>query len=999
MEIATPCRDETARLEALYALELLDTPAEERFDRWTKMAQRYFDVSMSLICLVDVDRQWFKSRQGISASETARSISFCGHAIKSDEIFVVEDARSDPRFADNPLVTGPPFIRFYAACPLRAPTGQRVGTLCLIDPTPRTFPSKDAKLLREMGILVEHELATKQTKPFSLKSLLAPKRLAKGAEPLIKAITGQLGASAITVACFVLLFGLGLTIEHQRQQRLYAEAQRTVLSSLTGLRGNLESILNAKLYLAQGLSGLVHARPDIDSQDFQRYAQEISGNVRGIRSLQLARGGVVSHVWPLQGNAAALGHNLLADPSRRQAAQQAISNRALWLAGPVTLRQGGDALIGRLPIFLDHADRAEEFWGFATVLLDLDEVLTDSGVTELSERYRIAIRGVDAAGDAGEVFYGDPATFASKPVTLSVTLPAGSWQLAASPKHGWAHYSAFTLTIWLGLGLAAMLLSLLLYALLRLPRHLRQAVANSSSALSRSESRFSDAIDSMSDGFIIYDRDDRAVAVNQQLRQLYPDGQGMDLGDSYEDFIRAGLACHRYRTNGTSDFFDATQRAHSETHSTSEHELSDGRWVQVVESTMGDGGKVCFHRDISAAKHQYDQLIQAKQRAEEANSAKSQFLATISHELRTPLNGVLGLLNILSEDPSLNITQHRHVFTAHDSAQQLLNILNEILDISKMEAGKLRLDCENFTLADTLRSAANLQRASIEHKGLSFAVEIDPALSVPVQGDSGRLRQVLLNLLSNACKFTPSGEVKLAASLSEATDDNIGIAITVSDTGIGFEQQQAETLLEPFTQLDSKANRQYSGSGLGLAICQRLVTMMGGELSIQSSPGNGSSFTVNLHLPRGEHQLEASRPMSAPTPTELGWPNIRVLLAEDGTTNQLVIKAMLENSGYRIEIAHNGEEALRAVKNFCYDIILMDVYMPILDGIAATQLIRQEENGRSIPIIALTANAMQGDKERFLAAGMNHFLAKPVSKQDLLSAMYHCLSPKYASVS
>lgn len=1002
MDIATPCEDETERLEALYSLGLLDTPAEERFDRWTRMAQRYFNVPISLICLVDVDRQWFKSRQGLSATETERNISFCGHAIQTDELFIIESADTDPRFHDNPLVTGPPYIRFYAACPLRAPNGQRVGTLCLIDDKPRKFPAKDAQLLKELGLLVEQELAkqARQAKYGIMRGSYAS--LLKRAQASIRALGGNLGACLTSLAFFILLMILAGTVERQREERLRIDGERAVLAELASLRGKLESVLNAKLYLVQGLSGLVHARPGIDERDFQYYANEIGSKISGVRSLQLAPNGVVTYVWPLESNRAAIGHNLLNDPERQTAARKAISSRELWLAGPLTLRQGGEALIGRLPIFLHPDGGPETFWGFASILIDVDAMFLEAGITKFATSHRLAMRGVDAGGKYGEVFFGDPALFQTDSMTTAVTLPAGSWEIAAIPKQGWESQSKLNTTIWLSIFLAASLMSILLYALLRLPSNLRRAASTSSSALARSDSRFKDAIEALPDGFIIYDEQGQTAVTNQQLRQLYPASQsGIQLGKQFEDFIRQGVEAGQYQLSGDSErFVQDLLSLHKQSQGNFELPLADGRWIHVVERDMRDGGKVGFHRDITEQKNQHSLLVDAKQRAEQANQAKTQFLATVSHELRTPLNGVLGLLAMLSEDYSLTKGQHDYAVTAHDSARQLLSILNEILDISKLEAGKLSLDSEDFILADTINSAVNLQRTNIEQKALGLHVAIDPQLQIPVTGDSGRIRQVLLNLLSNACKFTNQGDIYLDAKCQKRSDSAIDVVIAVRDTGIGFDTQHIDKLFEPFTQLDNKANRQFSGSGLGLAICQRLMTMMDGRIRAESTLGHGACFTLDFTLAigekRGSDQTVSIIPATTtPKPTELGWPPVRVLMAEDGVTNQLVVKAMLKDSGYNLDIAHNGIEAVQAMKSFHYDVILMDVYMPTMDGLCATQEIRQLPGG-DIPIIALTANAMEGDKERFLAAGMNEFLAKPVTKQDLLATLFRVLQHRFS---
>lgn len=432
-----------------------------------------------------------------------------------------------------------------------------------------------------------------------------------------------------------------------------------------------------------------------------------------------------------------------------------------------------------------------------------------------------------------------------------------------------------------------------------------------------------------------------------------------------------------------------------------ERQFADGRTIRVVSRRMRDGGTVSFHMDVSQQKAGQHALIEARERAEAANRAKSAFLATVSHEVRTPLNGVLGLLSVLSADKSLQPEQSGYVNTAHDSARHLLEILNEILDLSKLEADRLELDVNHFILGQTLQDAAKLIEAQARSKGLSLELDIDADLDRQVVGDQGRLRQILLNLLSNAVKFTDQGRVSLKAR-GQIVDNAVTVRIEVSDTGIGFEPGEMDKLFEPFTQLDSDADRRFTGTGLGLAICRRLIELMHGSIRAHGAPGEGACFIVECSFPlaapdsRGTvaAPLEADAPM---TPRELGWPEIRVLLAEDSPTNQLVIQAMLKDSGYRTDSVHNGKEAIEALEKLPYDLVLMDVYMPEMDGITAAQRLRERSEFEALPIIALTANAMEGDSERFLQAGMDAYLPKPVSRSALLQTMYEQLSLRQAS--
>lgn len=983
MQKATPTTNEQQRLDALYRLGVLDTPSEERFDRITRLAQRFFNVPIALVSLVDRDRQWFKSRQGLDACETGRDISFCGHAIKSEELMVVENAAEDERFHDNPLVTGEPYLQFYAGCPLRAPGGELIGTLCLIDTRPRRLSSKELASLRDLGAQVEEELGAH----FAKSGFFVLDRF-----PTL--VSSPVASALIAILMFTAMVWGVIQYDRQYLETLRAEDEKDVISQLSLVRGNLESALNAKLALVNGPSGMVHANSSVDQKTFARFAQQIGKNVEGVMGLQLAPEGVVTYVWPLESNRAAIGHDILADERRVEAARQAISSRSSWIAGPLNLIQGGTALIVRHPIFLPDSSTGQEyFWGFSAMLLDLQVLYAEAGLTDVGNTAQFAIRGKDGKGSQGDMFYGPKDFEWDNALKAQVTLPSGSWEIGAIPIGGWsAHYDKRQRP-FVGLGFAALLLAGLLYFLLRMPHNLRKMIRTSTAALQRSETRFRDAMESAPSGFVVFDQNGQLALNNQYFTALYHQASGViGPGMPYRTFVESTLEAGVYRLDLHQEEGIKQQLLNllNEREASLELQLSGGRWVNILYHRMRDGGWVGFHRDITELRENQTQLVVEKTRAEEANKTKSDFLATVSHEVRTPLNGVLGMLGMLRESKQLSAEESEYVHTAYQSAEHLLSILNEILDISKIEAGKLVLEPEIFNVAELLSATSELLSVSIKEKGLDFSLRCEEALSeVMVSADHGRLRQVLLNLLANAVKFTHSGSVGLAARTLAKDDSSISIEIKVEDTGIGFSSTDIDKLFEPFTQLHTDADRQFGGSGIGLAICRRIIEAMGGTLTAYGEPGKGACFTVALSLPLAQMPVAASEeiPMGAPPlPKDMGL-TIRLLMAEDGETNRIVIQAMLKDSGYQIDVAHDGQEAVDAVARFPYDVILMDVYMPNMDGIEATRQIRSSARGEDIPIIALTANAMDGDREKFIEAGMNDYLPKPVKKTDLLSTL------------
>ena len=522
----------------------------------------------------------------------------------------------------------------------------------------------------------------------------------------------------------------------------------------------------------------------------------------------------------------------------------------------------------------------------------------------------------------------------------------------------------------------------------------QKPVEGVSEELRQARAAYQSIVDSLPLNLLIKDSQGRRVFANKSYLDLRGSSLDEVLGKTDFDLFPQALA------EQFSDDDAAILKSGEAMHDVEKHQLPDGqqRWIERTKSALRDadgkivGVQVLFW-DVTDREKALIDSREARDAANAANQAKSDFLANMSHEIRTPMNGIIGMTDLVL-DTELTPTQRSYLQMSQESGESLLAIINDILDFSKIEAGHFELDPAPFDPRDSLGDAVRSLTTRAQSKGLELEFSVAPEVPQMLEGDQGRLRQVIVNLIGNAIKFTDRGEVVLDVSCQSKSQSTCTLRFSVRDTGIGIPADKQARIFEDFQQADRSTTRSHGGTGLGLAISSRLVELMGGRIEVDSATGRGSTFHFTVDFPivkSTDHEQTpnapaldvASNQLPSDAPTqkaESPLESVRVLLAEDNKVNQTLATKLLEKLGCHVTVVENGSQAVATLSENEFDVILMDVEMPEMDGISATKEIRRREQDsqQRIPIVALTAHAIVGDRERCLASGMDDYLSKPV---------------------
>ncbi|MCG8493174.1 MAG: PAS-domain containing protein [Sneathiellales bacterium] len=793
---------EEQRLEVLRALDILDTDVEEGFDRLTRLVKSYFDMPVVLVSLVDKDRLWFKSSQGVSKREIPREGTFCSHAILGDDIFYVPNALNDERFRNSAVVVNDPCLRFYAGVPLSAEGGLKVGTLCVADTKPREFNSDQFAALKDFGDCVEQQLVQARLQNDARFLVSQTSRL----NTLLEAIPDGI----VTIDDKDCIESLNTEAAHIFGYEAYEILGTNFETLMPDLGGG-------------GWSGFISRYLETPEEERPNLSKECTG----IRKDKTA--------FPID-----------------------ISVREMFLDGQ-RLFTGVVRDITERKAFQDELRLGRE-------ILEATKENIPVGISVFDENLRLAVLN-DQAG-----------------------------------------------------------------YLLNFPEKLQEIGTT-------------------------YEECTRYVA------------ERGDYGEGDPDVI---VRKHmRFAKNPSSRMFVSN--------------FGSDKQVEVSTRPMPGGGFVSIYTDITERLRNKEKLEQLVQEANSANQAKSDFLSTMSHEIRTPLNGVIGVAHMLG-DTSLDEDQRRKLNAILRSGNTLLDLINDVLDMSKIEAGNLdieEIECDLRDIVKTIKIPFEIQA---KDKGLTFETDIDPALAECVISDPTRLRQITMNLLSNAFKFTEKGGISLSVkALSDGKNGKQDIRLSVQDSGVGIPKDRQAAIFEAFSQADSSVARKFGGTGLGLSIIKSLAHLMEGEIVLTSEEGKGSRFDVEFTFDIGDKSKLKNAYGQGDYSADSEARKLRILVAEDNDVNVMIVEALLKKMGHDFVVANSGLQALNIFNEKSFDLILMDIHMPEMDGMEATKAIR--EKGHDIPIIGLTAEAFKERHEHFMKIGMNDVLTKPFTENQLKDAL------------
>jgi PAS domain S-box-containing protein len=1092
--------NEDQRLKALQSYEVLDTIGEDTFDRITQLASVICGVPIALVSLLDPERQWFKSKVGLTVDETPREISFCQHAILGREIFEIENALEDIRFKDNPLVLGFPNIRFYAGFPLEDPNGFNLGTLCVIDEKPRKLDENQRLALTVLGKEVVSQLVSRKNllelnKYKTLFDLSIDMICIAGTDGYFKAVNESF-TSILGWSQEELLAKPFLDFIHQDDVQL-------TQNELYKLQNGHKTVnFRCRFYSKSGEYRFFQwvANPDLKTGNLYAIARDITEEIyqeelkreRLIKSERQSE--ILSKISSINIDGLSSTESISKQLCELLAVGLGVKRTSIWLF------EGLDLVCENLfDIENDHHSscttlKAKDFPIYISRLLEgkpiiASDALADPYMIEFIDIY-LKVFNVNSLLDI--------------PIWKNGVLIGVLCNECKEKNRFWNEADiAFARTF------------ADTYALKT--TEFERALSEQNAV--KTSSRLQNLLSNFHEAVLVEDENRHIVITNQMFCDLFhipapPELLvGMDcsqsaeqskaLFDSPEDFVNDIATTLKNRTlvkdqvlrmtNGNilerdyiPIFIDEVYTGHlwkyrdvtesrriSDELETTKNELKvtfdtisegvvvqapsgeiiscnpaacrillltedqlrgktsldpdwncikeDGSpfpgdehpamlslslnksiyntimgvrihegittWININAELLPDGkGVVTTFSDISERKIMEDNKLRlvaleaSNKVAEDALRAREEFLANMSHEIRTPMNSIIGLSNLMEKAGTLNEKQRSYLDVIQLNSDNLLNIINDILDYSKLESGKFEIEKIDIHLPDTIKNIVSSMQVLADKNNIHIRTAIDSKLPIFIKGDGLRISQILTNLISNAIKFSEGKDIYVELIMESYSDGQVTFTTKIVDHGIGIAADKIEDILKPFTQETSSTTRKYGGTGLGLSIVSKLLQYMGSDLEIVSVIGEGSVFSFTLTQEIGSQQIQSN------TTYDKLVGKYYILLVEDNQFNQLVaVDTLMEwNPNFEIMIANNGQEACDILKTTCFDIILMDIQMPIMDGYTATKTIRNSDSYyKNVPIVAMTAHASSLEVEKCLNIGMNGYLSKPFYQKDL----------------
>ncbi|MES2519392.1 MAG: PAS domain S-box protein [Bacteroidota bacterium] len=1063
--------NEQDRLNALLNYHVLDTFSEEEFDSITKLVAYICDVPTAFISLVDDKRQWFKSRIGLDDTEMPRDISFCQYTIMEQEIFEVPDAQLNQTFRNNPLVTGVPFIRFYAGAPLTTPEGFNIGALCVIDQVPRKLDEVQRMALSTLAkhVITQLELRNKNVELKSEVEKLSKKALETITSELnsyklaLDETSGVIISDAAGIIDFVndetcrtskysreelirkdsVIFDSGFhpasffediwntissgsiwknEIKNKAKDGTFYWSDTTIVPFLDNNgkpyqyvsikrditkqkqeESQLDQFFNLSLdyFCVANTNGFFEKVSPVFSRELGFSEEELLTQSlfdfiheedieSSIKELEKLGRGLSTINFEARFKCKGGGYKLLswnASPDQEMGVFYATA-RDITNSKKINEENKRLSLVAKGTdniVIITDKDRKMQ-WGnqaFETSTgYSLEEVIGKNprtflqyDETNLATSYAIrealnnktAFKGeIKNRSKDGRKYWID---LNISPVFNDndelINFIAIETDITEKKKKDLSIRNLLETqnSIFNGVGHAVMftnasgIIQIINKAGLNLVGYTAEEVVGKMSLLN-----FHDAKE--------------VLKRSQEL--------SLELGEKVEPNFNTFIA----KTTPENSNVDANEWTYV---AKSGKRIPVWMSVTCIKNTEGTIlGYFSAAEDYTIKKQAESDLINAKNLAEQAVYAKDSFLANMSHEIRTPLNAIIGFTELLAQR-NLDAVQSEYVGNIQIAGDNLLLLINDILDLSKIESGQLVIESYPFNINNVLKHVYNLLKVKADQKGLEFILFLDANMPEFVIGDKGRLNQIIMNLAGNAVKFTESGEVTISVKKMVETDSTVTLRFSIKDTGIGITEEKSSTIFERFTQAEASTTRKFGGTGLGLNIVKQLVELQNGQISVKSRIGKGSEFYFSLEFLKAETAVADTYIKNSLDQKSLG--NLSILLCEDNELNKRLAKIVIENFGFKLDIASNGQEGIDLLLKNKYDLILMDLQMPIKDGYQTTIYIRNELK-MSIPIIAMTAHSLVGEQQKCFDIGMNAYVAKPFKQTELLDKIQLVLELK-----